>query len=322
MDTSFVTAIGFGPTGAKQLNDKQLAKHIAAGDPLWVHIDVTHPEARLWADDMFGQIDPHTKDALFADTSRPRADKVIGGVLVVLRGVNLNPGAEPDDMVSLRLWVSDQIIVSTQLRQLKSVTLMQDALMSGNGPSTIPDLLAGLIDALGGRIESTVQKIDEAVDDMEEALIVEADPSFRRAITELRRQTIHFRRHIAPQRDAIHQLRSINLTWINETMRRRLSESLDNLTRVVEELDAIRERTQVMKDELASELSERLNRNLYTLSIISAVFLPLGFLTGLMGINLGGMPGAEFEPAFWLFSGFLLLVAIGVVIVLRRFRWL
>ncbi len=40
---------------------------------------------------------------------------------------------------------------------------------------------------------------------------------------------------------------------------------------------------------------------MYLLSVITAIFLPLGFLTGLFGINLGGMPGAEYKWGFWIF---------------------
>lgn len=71
--------------------------------------------------------------------------------------------------------------------------------------------------------------------------------------------------------------------------------------RYIEDLDAIRERAQIVKDELANGLADRMNKNLYVLSVIAAIFLPLGFLTGLLGINVGGIPGADNVSAFWVF---------------------
>ena len=83
-------------------------------------------------------------------------------------------------------------------------------------------------------------------------------------------------------------------------------------------VDAVRERAAVTQEELLSRLSEQLNQRMYVLSIVAAVFLPLGFLTGLLGINVGGIPGADNAQAFWIFSGLLL---IAVVIQLLVFRW-
>jgi len=70
----------------------------------------------------------------------------------------------------------------------------------------------------------------------------------------------------------------------------------------------VRGRAQIVKDELVTGLSDRLNKNMYMLSVVAAIFLPLGFLTGLLGINVGGIPGADNEAAFWIFMGILALI--------------
>ena len=93
------------------------------------------------------------------------------------------------------------------------------------------------------------------------------------------------------------------------------------MTRYVEDLDAIRERSQIVKDELANILADKLNKNMYVLSVIAAIFLPLGFLTGLLGINLGGMPGAENPDAFWVFSGLLVAVVSLQIWIFKKLDW-
>ena len=83
----------------------------------------------------------------------------------------------------------------------------------------------------------------------------------------------------------------------------------------------MRERAQIVKDELSNALSDEMNRNLYQLSLITAIFLPLGFLTGLLGINVGGIPGAETPTAFWIFCGLLSLLVGMQLAMFRRLRW-
>ena len=81
----------------------------------------------------------------------------------------------------------------------------------------------------------------------------------------------------------------------------------------------VRERAHIIKDELTNALSEKINRNLYFFSVIAAIFLPLGFLTGLLGVNLGGLPGADNPAGFIIFSSILMGV---VTLQIALFKWL
>jgi zinc transporter len=65
-----------------------------------------------------------------------------------------------------------------------------------------------------------------------------------------------------------------------------------------------------------------MNKAMYILSIIAAIFLPLGLLTGLLGINVGGIPGAENKWAFVFVSLFLVAIAAGLISLFKRIKWL
>ena len=95
----------------------------------------------------------------------------------------------------------------------------------------------------------------------------------------------------------------------------------DRITRHVEELEEVRERTAVLQDELLNQLSETTNRTIYLLTIVAAIILPLSFITGLLGINVGGIPGVENHWSFWIVC--LLLAVFGVVEVwlFRKLKW-
>ncbi|MGB0498629.1 MAG: CorA family divalent cation transporter, partial [Rubricella sp.] len=147
-------------------------------------------------------------------------------------------------------------------------------------------------------------------------------PDERRDIIAARRRVIMLRRYLAPQRDALSAMAGAEVGWFSRQDRDSLRLSIDRLARFVEDLEALRDRAQVVDDELGAALSERLNRNLYVLSVISAIFLPLGFITGLLGINVGGIPGAESGIAFWLVAGGLAFLGLGGVALFRLLRWL
>lgn len=297
----------------KLLKDDQLA---------WVHLDATHPECSRWLEQTVSYLDPIIREALMADETRPRALEFGTGILLILRGVNLNEGAAPEDMVSIRLWIDQHRIVSVQRRQLQAVNDIREKLEEGKGPKNPGQFLGALVTRLFERIEPVLLSLDERVDNAEEEILDAPDTFLRQKLTEIRRQAILLRRYIAPQKEAVNQLRTSELEWIDTGNRRLLLENVDRAVRFVEDLDMIRERAQIIKDEFSNTQAERLNRNLYFLSVVAAIFLPLGFLTGLLGINVGGIPGTEYKYAFWIVSGLLVLISILQIMLFRRLKWL
>jgi zinc transporter len=286
-----------------------------------VHLDINEASSKKWADAELTFLDPLTLDALFAEETRPRILEFDTGTLLILRGVNLNADAEPEDMVSIRLWIDSSRIISVRKRRLKAVTDLRERIEAGVGPHNAGDFITQLTSRLFERMEPVFTELDELLDDAEERVMEAADTTYRSQITDIRKQAIVFRRYIAPQRDVIAALRVSDMPWLSELHKRRLQESLDRVIRYIEDIDTIRERAQIVKDELTNALSDKMNKNLYLLSVIAAVFLPLGFLTGLLGINVGGVPGVDDPSAFWVFSGFLLVVVALQILLFKRWKW-
>jgi zinc transporter len=90
-------------------------------------------------------------------------------------------------------------------------------------------------------------------------------------------------------------------------------------------MDSLRERVAVTQEELTSRLSEQMNKTMYVLLLFAGIFLPLGLVTGLLGINVVGIPGSDSEIAFTLVC--ILLVALAAathnvaISTLSNLRW-
>jgi len=84
----------------------------------------------------------------------------------------------------------------------------------------------------------------------------------------------------------------------------------------------VRERINLVLESEHRRLSERMNRTMYLLAIITGFFLPLSFLTGLLGINVGGIPGADFPYGFAVACVLIGSIALLQWWMLRRLRWL
>ena len=310
-----------GNGGASPIAMEAMTAALQSEATTWIHLDANFTETRKWLVDTLPLPDELIIDALLAEETRPRLVSYEEGTMIILRGVNLNENADPEDMVSIRIWIYGNNIISVRLRRLKAILDISERLENGRGPRTVGDFITTLIARLFERMEPVLQSLDDQLDTLEEQIMDDPEPEDRQAIIILRKQAILFKRYIAPQRDVIAGLRNAEPDWLDISHRRKLMESLDRVIRYIENLDATRERGQIIKDELGNALSDRMNKNLYMLSVIAAIFLPLGFLTGLLGINVGGIPGADMGNAFLIFCGILIVVVVGQIALFKRMKW-
>lgn len=310
-----------GDGKSRFLEGNEISTLIRADELAWVHLDVSHSESRKWLNREITYLDHIIVDALLANETRPRILEFENGCLMILRGVNLNENALPEDMISIRLWVDQHRIISIQTRPLQIVWDLIERFKEGRGPKNAGDFVAMLTSGLFKRMEPEFIQMDEHLDAIEEMVMMEPDKKERQKITTLRKRAIMFRRYIAPQRDVLSYLRTSEFSWLDIIHKRKIQESLDRVIRYMEDLDAIRERAQIVKDELANGLADRMNKNMYVLSIVAAIFLPLGFFTGLLGINIGGIPGADNDLAFYIFCGILTILVILQIIIFKKFKW-
>lgn len=289
---------------------------------LWVHLDRASPNTIDWLSKLT-DIPDVARKALLADETRPRVFFADNGIIAVLRGINLNAGSDPQDMVAVRIWVDRHRVISVRQRRLQSPRdTLADITERHIGPKSAPELFVKLAERLTERMNSVVIKMDEQLDTIEARLEEDESSSLRRELTDIRQTCVGLRRYIGPQREALARLQIEHPEWLEKEQQINLHENADRLQRYLEDLDAARERAVVIRDEIANRLTESMNRTMYALSVVAGVFLPLGFLTGLLGINVGGMPGVESGYAFWATCIMLGLVLVGEVLLFRRLKWI
>jgi zinc transporter len=288
---------------------------------LWVHLDYADLWTRRWVTEQSG-LDPVIGEALLETETRPRCVPHHDGLMVILRGVNLNPRSDPEDMVSIRLWIEERRVITLRHRRLMAVQELREAAEKGEAPRDAGEFLVRLCAGMLEKMAPVMADLDDEVDALEDEVLTTESYELRAKIGGLRRQAIRMRRYLAPQRDVITRLQGEQMRWLNDQHRMHLRELSDRTIRHVEDLDSVRDRAAVSQDELNSRLSEQMNKTMYVLSIVAAIFLPLGLLTGLLGINVGGIPGTESPVAFTVVCVMLLVVAIIQAWLFRKMRWI
>jgi zinc transporter len=286
----------------------------------WRHLDFTRPESIQWIKEQSGL--PETAaDALLDEDSRPRTVIFEKGILVMLRGVNMNPGSDFEDMISIRIWLEEGRIISTGRRRLKSVELVKSAIEKGEGPANSGEFITQLNDHLENFINSAIEEIENRLEQAEDQIGSVSGMTRNSPFSSLRRQTARIRRYLTPQKEALERLSRASDKWLSAHDLDLLREQSNQLTLILEDLDLVRERSIVAQEEFLGLLAHEQNSRMFLLSIVAAIFLPLSFLTGLMGMNVAGLPGLEYQWAFWILVVTMLVIAAFILLLFHIKKW-
>jgi zinc transporter len=310
-----------GRGGARTLDAAGLQSWSSEHGVLWVDMDLNDDRSRNWVR-KDAMLERTAADSLLADETRPRAVSGASGLLVVLRGVNLNPGADPEDMVAVRVWLDDRRVITSHRRHMLSVQDIADELEAGTGPTSTGSFLVFLVAKLTDRIGRVVDEIEDETDAIELAIPAGNIAELRGQLSDLRRQIASLRRFLAPQRDSLDRLYRQPGAFLTDIESHELREETDRLTRHLEDLDLTRDRALVTQEEMLNRVAGEQNQRMYLLSVVAAIFLPLSFLTGLLGMNVAGLPGTEVWSGFAASASTMIVIGIGLVLFFRWKKWI
>jgi zinc transporter len=264
---------------------------------------------------------PLVSEVLSSRNTRPRVLVSDDGLLANFRGVNSHNASVSEDMISVRLWIHNNLIITVQRFKLSTVSAIERSLQQGLGPKTPAEFLETLLEGMTDKSTEVVANLGDKLDAIEDNLSESPDDKNRIELSDIRRKIILLRRYLIPQREAISHISTYKISWLNENNIIRLHEITNSNIRLLEDLNAERERSTVIYEELCSQAQEIINQKMYLLTIIAVIFMPLSFLTGLLGINIEGIPGAKFRYGFLIVCLLLALVFIIQIFFLKKKKW-
>jgi zinc transporter len=310
-----------GKGGAREVSWPAIKAWRGNGDPIWIHLNRADETAQAWLLQE-ASLDAEAATALLAEDVRPRAEPIGKGLLINLRGINLNPGEDLEDMVAVRAYVEGPRIITTRQRRIMATDDLRLRFAQGMGPKDTMDCLLLLARSMLIRIGDVLGQLEDSVDELEDEVLSDRPKKLRDKLGVIRRRAIAIRRHLAPQRDALTRLSEETHALLDERDHAVLRELSDLTTRYVEDIDSVRERAAVVSEEWMNRVAESQQRNSYLLTVVAAIILPLTLVTSVLGVNVGGMNEGRVTQDFWLLVLILGGLALVQVVVFKLMRWL
>ncbi|WP_246604791.1 zinc transporter ZntB [Aquisediminimonas sediminicola] len=285
----------------------------------WTHLNGRDPATITWLAQQ-DHVPELVRQALVTMETRPRYEPIEDGVLLNLRAPALVPGDDQDALVSIRMWLTPHRAITVSMRDSEVMAAVIDKFNAGRHRDP-GDLVACFATLVSERLDNQIAELGDALDDLE--LGMESAPLYlhRHKVSEIRSQSIEFRRFVLPQYHALERFSVAGPDWLDDDDVLQLRNAADRFARMGEELEAIRERSALMREELTDRRSELMDTRALLISIVALIFLPLTFLTGLLGMNVDGIPYAHAPWAFWGVVSFCLIVSLAMAYYFKRTRW-
>ncbi len=309
-----------GDGKGKKLDWKEVEENWNKEGLFWLHLNFEDPTAQDWLIQHSG-VDSSLLPYLLSDDSRPGAFVHENKLLMIIRGINSNTDAEPEDLISLRLYLAPDQLISMRRRKVQTMEEMNLEISDGKGVKNASQFLIEVISKEVERIGKYVEKLEEDVSELERLIIESEIVDVSDDLHTLQSVLIDLRRYLHPQRIMFGKLLDEQLDWLDTGTYNRIRTQVEFHTRHVEDIDYCWQRTQVIKEELNTRQTEQLNKKLYILAIVSCVFLPLSLITGLLGVNVAGIPFANNPAAFSILFGGMLVLAGLILFYFKRKRW-
>ena len=308
--------------GAEKVLAKRLGTLEDLKKPVWVHLNLSDERASRWLKRQKELNDWVRENLINPEISEPRMRVRQNRLLLVLRTVNMMPKSEPDDLVFLRLFATEKILISTCTSKTLDFKEVDDLFADGDGPENINALIPVILEQTLDNVTASIDRIEDQVDAWEEKIIMgRPAEGMYQALSELLRQVLIIRRFMMPEREVLDNLARHGVRWFNAETERSIRDDFDRVRRIVEDIDLLEKRIRVNQDALSHIEDKQTQRNTYMLSVIAGIFLPLSFLASVFGMNLGGIPWNTEAYGFLAVNGIMLIIGIIIFVVFKKLKW-
>ena len=183
-------------------------------------------------------------------------------------------------------------------------------------------ILVFLLRANLRQFEPFISNIFNKTTKLEDRILDAKDEFVDDELNVIRLQTIRARRHLVTLRNLLAFVTADDTLPISKSEFQALESARRQVLGYLESLEECRERAQLLQEQIATRMADRLNRITYNLNILATVFLPLSFLTGLFGMSVAGIPDAHNPKAFAIICAVMLMIAVVSWLFLRWRRWI
>lgn len=284
----------------------------------WLHFNLSHAQAVRWVERHSGL--PHAFfETLNEGSHSTRIERDDDTLIAVLNDVHFDFDFEAKDFATLWIGVTPRLVITARTQALRSVDALRTAVREGDCPRSSVALLEQLMRTQADVLVGIVRGVTQRIDGIEDELLAGRLNYKRARLGQLRRLLVRLQRLLAPEPAALFRLLQRPPAWMAEADAQELRDASEEFSVVLRDMQGLQERIKLLQEEVAANVQEDNNRSLFVLTVVTVLALPINILTGLFGMNVGGVPMADAPHGFWVIVIVLVaFTAVAARLALRR----
>ncbi|MGE3297464.1 MAG: CorA family divalent cation transporter [Porticoccaceae bacterium] len=259
---------------------------------IWLHFNLAVSIAEKWLRQHLPLTDAFF-DALGEGSRSTRIDHLDGALLAIVNDVLYDFAFAPSETSTLWIQVSPLLVVTARRRPLRSIDRLRTAVKGGAAIASPVELLSHLFHDQADVLVNIVRTTTERVDVIEDRLLAGRQDKDRVDLGALRRLLVRLQRLLAPEPAAFFRLLQKPPAWVAEADVRELSQTSEEFAVVLRDMGVLLERIKLVQEEIAARVLEENSNSLFVLTVVTVVALPINLISGLLGMNVGGIPLAD-----------------------------
>jgi magnesium transporter len=296
----------------------------AANAFVWVDLASPSIPDTLILSDTFAFHPLSVEDARAASHD-PKIEAYDGYLYVILHGIDVRPDKKALVTHDVDFFIGQTYLVTVHDGHSRSVRDMQEnvarnARIMAEGPVA---LFHRIVDAMIDHYRPEVDELEDRIDAIEKSVFERPDPKLIRQILDMKRDISRLRRVMTPQRDVIARLARRDFVDISTDLSFRFRDVYDHIVRIADDTTIFQDRISGILDAHLTNVSNRLNEVMKVLTVVSTIFMPITFLSGLYGMNvlIPHFPGGEAAQFWWLFA-VMIAIVVFMLTLFRRKHWI
>ena len=297
----------------------------------WINIDGLHEVDQIEKIGTSFDIHPLILEDIANTGQRPKLDFFDNGFFLALKMLTVNKENNTIQSEQFSFVVGKNYVISFQERIGDVFEPVRERIRK-----TVPrvrfmnsDYLAyTLVDAVVDGYFSVLETMSERIEAVETQLISDPRPENLESIHELKRELIYMRKSVWPLREVIGGLTREESDLVHDSTQMYLRDLYEHTIQVIDTVETFRDMASSLLDIYLSSVSNKMNEVMKVLTIIATIFIPLGFLAGIYGMNFDTSISVLNMPELGLRYGYILfwivaaLIGGGLFIFFKRKKWL
>ena len=291
----------------------------------WINVSGLHDTAVIETLGDHFTIDPLVLEDILHTEHMPKLEEHDNYLFLTLKILTYCEELNIIEREHVSMLLGDCYLITFQENNSGVFDVIRDMLSSGTGrlrKRKADYLFYRLLDTIVDHYGVILDKTEDKLTHIEEELLGNTGTGVSERILAGKKNMLAMRRTVLPLREAMRLFKQRDLALITDSTYGFLDDVADHLLHMSQTIEHSRELfTGLMELHMAVN-ANKMNNVMKTLTVFAAIFMPLTFLAGVYGMNFKFMPELDSRWGYPLVLGIMATIAVGMLLFMRRRKWL